>query len=775
MEMMKRVFFVIITLMMLSGMQGMDKAQAAENTDETVQQIPEGYTPIYNIADLYAVRNNLDGNYILMNDIDMTEDTKEGGDWDQGNGWTPIETFSGIFDGNGYRIIGMHIYGDVSTGCVGLFGEVDGATIKNLGLVNVDIDVESYHVGGIVGYVRGTSTSNILSCYCSGTIRNNCSTACYTGGICGYGTISEYGTSYGQFNIVNCINLSAISANSDDREARVGGIISGGYWSGSVARIYIQNCYNIGNVSGIEAYAIGASGGFCENYYLKDGVTKGWPSSDEAGACVGLTESQMKYKSVYSGFDFDSVWEVDPYCGYPYPQLKGNRVVRVDSVKLQKLPAKLIYNQGDKLDLSGTVVEITYEDGITTTIPVSEDMLSGYDINEIGRQTVTVTYGGVKTSFDIEVKEVPVSSITIPKTVSIYRSKTYQMVADILPVNASDKTITWESKDANIVSVDANGLLKAKAKGKTKIIATTSNGLVQECEVTVLVASAVVTLNQTEVTLKLGESTTLTAQITPLESTDTITWESTNAEIAEVTDGVVVARKEGVVTISAYTESGVRAGCKVTIKSNTEENDTADDEKPASVGTTMTISAYACKVKVLSSNATAPTVEYVATTNKKGTSIVIPNTVTFDGVIYKVVRIAAGAFKNNKKITKVTIGNNVTAIESNAFSGCTKLKTVSMGANVTTIGAKAFYKCTALAKITIPAKVNKIGKQAFYGCKKLKKITIKTTKLTNKTVGSKAFKGIHPKAAIKVPKKKLSSYKEILKKKGVGSKVKINK
>ncbi|MBD5106183.1 MAG: leucine-rich repeat protein, partial [Lachnospiraceae bacterium] len=77
--------------------------------------------------------------------------------------------------------------------------------------------------------------------------------------------------------------------------------------------------------------------------------------------------------------------------------------------------------------------------------------------------------------------------------------------------------------------------------------------------------------------------------------------------------------------------------------------------------------------------------------------------------------------------------------------------------------------------ITIPSKVNKIGSKAFYGCKKLKKITIKTTKLTKKKVGSQAFKGIAAKATIKVPKKKLSAYKKMLRARGVGAKAKIKK
>ena len=98
-----------------------------------------------------------------------------------------------------------------------------------------------------------------------------------------------------------------------------------------------------------------------------------------------------------------------------------------------------------------------------------------------------------------------------------------------------------------------------------------------------------------------------------------------------------------------------------------------------------------------------------------------------------------------------------------------------MGKNVKTIGAKAFYKCTKIKKIVIPASVNKIGKQAFFGCKKLKSVTIETTKLNNKKVGAKAFKGTNKKATFKVPKKKLSAYKKLLKSKGASSKAKFKK
>ncbi len=166
--------------------------------------------------------------------------------------------------------------------------------------------------------------------------------------------------------------------------------------------------------------------------------------------------------------------------------------------------------------------------------------------------------------------------------------------------------------------------------------------------------------------------------------------------------------------------------------------------------------------------------EYTSTTTD-GDTVVVPETVVRNGVEYKVTSIAAGAFKNNKKIKTFVMGSNVKTIGNDAFYGCTKLTKVTIGKNVETIGNRAFYKCTSLKSVVIPASVKKIGKRAFFGCKKLKNISVKTRKLSNKKVGAKAFKGTHKKAVYKVPKKKLSAYKKMLKAKGASSKAKYKK
>ena len=113
--------------------------------------------------------------------------------------------------------------------------------------------------------------------------------------------------------------------------------------------------------------------------------------------------------------------------------------------------------------------------------------------------------------------------------------------------------------------------------------------------------------------------------------------------------------------------------------------------------------------------------------NSKAKTVVIPKTVKVDGVNYKVTSIAKKAFAGNKNLKRVVIG----------------------------------------------AEIEKIGAKAFYNCSNLKAITIKSTGLTAKRVGAKAFAKIHKKAVVKVPKAKKAAYKKWLKKRGIGGKQKI--
>ena len=127
------------------------------------------------------------------------------------------------------------------------------------------------------------------------------------------------------------------------------------------------------------------------------------------------------------------------------------------------------------------------------------------------------------------------------------------------------------------------------------------------------------------------------------------------------------------------------------------------------------------------------------TTNSRVTKISIPSTVRYNGVTYRVTSIWANAFKKKSRLTTVSIGHNVSVI-----------------------GKNAFYKCKKLKKVTIGTGLTQINPGAFRGVKKGCTITIKSLKL--KKVSSKIDQSVS-RMTLRVPKKKYSAYKKLLRKK----------
>ena len=611
-----------------------DNYSSAKKT-VTVTVIPEGYTPIYDIDDLYAIRNNPRGDYILVNDIDMSA-TQKGGDYDCGTGWNSIEEFYGTLDGNGHRIVGMNIFGEfTSQANIGLFETIGyKATIKNLGMIDCEIDVflkASASVGALVGRCAENTMPGyeiaIISCYANGNINIQGKDANYNiGGLIGQGVGNTYG---GTANFDNCYNACEINCSQTEHANFVGGIC--GYNLKSVKR-----CYNVGNIMENGQSQVGAIFGYMYRYYesslrnnlnyLRGTAQQGMGTEADNPDCVALTESQMRNPKLFTGFDFTDTWEVDPYCSYPYPQLKNNRMIRINSIRLDTAPAKLTYNQGESLKLSGAALEISYEDGINTTIPLEKNMLSGYEMNKIGKQTVTVSYGGEETSFDIEVKEVQVSGVSIPKTLSLDRSKQKQLTASITPANASDKTVTWKSDNPSVASVSSSGLVKAKAKGTAVVTATAANGVKASCTVTVLVPAVSIKLSQSSLSMAAGSQRSIKAQVLPLESTDSVNWKSSNQAVAEVYDGSILAKKEGTAKITAYTKSGAKASCTVTVK---KSGDGASSEikkitsKKAKIKSAKNVKKKSVKLKLSGSvNGSGYKIQYGTSRKFKGAKTV---------------------------------------------------------------------------------------------------------------------------------------------------------
>ena len=115
--------------------------------------------------------------------------------------------------------------------------------------------------------------------------------------------------------------------------------------------------------------------------------------------------------------------------------------------------------------------------------------------------------------------------------------------------------------------------------------------------------------------------------------------------------------------------------------------------------------------------------EVTSNPNKYSGKVVIPSTVTYEGVKYDVTSIGA-AFSGCTGLTSITIPNSVTSIGPHAFNGCNGLTSITIPNSVTSIGNLAFAYCKGLTSITIPNSVTSIGKAAFGNCSSLTSITI---------------------------------------------------
>lgn len=238
-------------------------------------EIPDGYTPIYTAEDLNNIRNNLDGKFILMNDIDLSVYEN----------WAPIGTFfehfTGEFNGNGYSVNNLSLKSDIETektNNLGLFGYVNSASIGNLNLKNTVINVDfpyysDYYIGSVVAY---GSDSKIYSCKADGMINVVAGGGIYTGGIVGY--IHDRNATT---EISECISEMNIDIVGKDKSIFRPEVIQYTYVGGIVGfadtGVIINRCINNGDIS-VKSINVGVTGsifGYSESIDISECVNSG--------------------------------------------------------------------------------------------------------------------------------------------------------------------------------------------------------------------------------------------------------------------------------------------------------------------------------------------------------------------------------------------------------------------------------------------------------------------------------------------------------------------
>ncbi|MFA6719581.1 MAG: hypothetical protein WCS15_10915, partial [Prevotella sp.] len=241
---------------------------------------------IATLSNLYWVSQNSSSwgsHFIQTADIDASPTSS----WNSGAGLATIGDdvgdFTGTYDGQGHTISGLYI-NRPSRDYVGLFGSINGATIKNLGLVNVSVTGKTY-VGALVGYSYSTASAMMSNCFSTGTVSGTDN----IGGLIGYTDNST------DFIVSNCHSSCSVT----------GGQFAGGLIGNINNVCTLTNSYSIGTVSGTDAGGlVGHSGGVgtITNCFW-DTQTSG--QSTSAGG-IGKTTAEMKTASTFTKASWSS-------------------------------------------------------------------------------------------------------------------------------------------------------------------------------------------------------------------------------------------------------------------------------------------------------------------------------------------------------------------------------------------------------------------------------------------------------------------------------------
>lgn len=315
-----------------------------------------------------------------------------------------------------------------------------------------------------------------------------------------------------------------------------------------------------------------------------------------------------------------------------------------------------------------------------------------------------------------------VTGVSLDKTTAKLTEKgqTVELKATVAPATASIKDVSFATSDANVATVDANGKVTAVGNGTATITVTTDDGnKTAICSVTVeLPAEPTPDPVPADLVQKVNNEIAAAADKKEADYTAD-SWKNYQKALEAATKA---AKDEKATKTDLEKALADLQTAAAKLQKKAPETPSTDSKNPT-VGTEAKVGKGIYRV----TNAKKKTVVLVKPRKVNNTSFNVPKSVKLANGRYKVVGIEKNAFKNNRKLKKVVIGSQVTKISANAFSGAKNLKT----------------------------------------------ITIKSKSL--KSVGKNAFKGINKKCKIKVPAKKLNSYKKLLSKKGQKASVKITK
>ena len=159
------------------------------------------------------------------------------------------------------------------------------------------------------------------------------------------------------------------------------------------------------------------------------------------------------------------------------------------------------------------------------------------------------------------------TSIDLPSTLSLEVGKSKTLTPTVVPSDAT-YTLSWSSSNTSVATVSQSGVVTAKASGATIITVRTDNGKSDDCLVTVTqsaVSPTSVSVTPTSLSLEVNQTANLTATVYPSNATTSLTWSSSNTNVAKISSGKVTAVGAGSCVITVKTSNGKSATCNVTV------------------------------------------------------------------------------------------------------------------------------------------------------------------------------------------------------------------
>lgn len=256
----------------------------------------------------------------------------------------------------------------------------------------------------------------------------------------------------------------------------------------------------------------------------------------------------------------------------------AKQVIAAEYIELNKTCEQL--KVGETVTLTATIKPDDATDKTVTWI-TSDASVAKVDNGvvtamKVGNATITAKAGDKSATCSISVVPTPVTSVTLDKTsVTLKAGETVSLTATVKPDDATNKTVTWNSSNESVATVDQTGNVTAKSIGNATINATANDGSGKyaSCSVTVIKPVTSISLNKTNLILYRGASDvtgTLTASVIPSDASNmAVTWSSSISSVASVSSsGVVTGKSKGTttITVTANDGYGASATCEVEVK-----------------------------------------------------------------------------------------------------------------------------------------------------------------------------------------------------------------